>query len=245
MEKEEYYRIKELPKKVFVFILIIFFLLAIGCIGFMVLKQISFNEALALTLQSLAFMFTDEKGLTKALQVFLAIFGVIMIGWILQSILTMFFEGHFSEYLKTREFLSNIRKMRNHHIIAGGGRVGEEIARSLKLNKKQYIIIEKDVEKVKKLKEKGFIAIKGDVTDSDFSDLIEAGIKNAKYIILAMPETEKNLLMTMTAKELNPGIIVHARADNPAFVSKLKKAGANIVIVPELAAAEKFLKELN
>ena len=59
-----------------------------------------------------------------------------------------------------------------------------------------------------------------------------------------MPETEKNLLVTMTAKELNPKIDVYARSDNPAFIEKLKKAGAKLVINPELAAAEKFLETI-
>ena len=87
--------------------------------------------------------------------------------------------------------------------------------------------------------------MKGDVTDSDASDLIEAGIKNAKAIILAMPETEKNLLVTMAIKEINPDVEIYARADNQAFASRLKKAGAKVVINPEIAAAERFLKELD
>ena len=237
---KEFLNIARLPRKILMFFLIVFIILAIGSVGFMELKGVSFSGALFMTLQSMAFMFSDEMGIAKGLQVFLAIIGIVVVGWILQSLLNILFEGHLSEYLKAREFISNIRKMRKHYIIAGGGRVGEEIAINLKKNKKQYIIIEKDEVKVSKLKKKGFIVVQGDVADADSSDLIEAGIKSAKVIVLAMPETEKNLIVTMCAKELNPDIEVYARADNPAFVGKLKKAGAKVVIVPEVAAADQF-----
>ena len=236
--------VKDLPRKFLIFILLILSLFTIGTVGFMIIKDLSFSSALMRTLETLAFMFKDDTGIVKFLEIFLALFGVMLIWWIFWTSFDILISGGFSEYLKTRKFLSIITKMRNHYIIAGGGRVGEEIARELIKKKKSFIIIEKDKDKVLKLRKMGFLAIQGDVTEGDSSDLIKAGIKNAKVIILAMPETEKNLLMTMTSKELNPKIDVLARADNPAFVSKLKKAGAKVVIVPEIAAADKMISEL-
>lgn len=236
--------IEKLPRKIFVFIIILFFIFLIGTTGFVLVKGLSFKNAIMMTLQSMAFMFTEERGLAKGLQIFLAIFGVMTLGWIISNALNLILEGHFSEYLKTRTTSFNLRNMKNHYIIAGGGRVGEELAKELMQKKKECVIIEKDANKIQALNKKGFLTIHGDVTDSDFSDLIEAGIKKAKAIILAMPETEKNLLMTMTAKELNSSIEVYARADNPAYASKLKKAGAKVVINPETAAAERFIESI-
>jgi voltage-gated potassium channel len=164
--------------------------------------------------------------------------------WIFWGFFDIVSEGTLSEYLKTSRFFSSLGKMKNHYVIAGGGRVGEEMAESFSKSKKQYVIIEKDEDKVRKLKNKGYSVIHGDVEEPDSEVLNKANVKNAKTIILAMPETEKNLLVTLMAKEINPKIEVYARADNAAFVSKLKKAGAKTVIVPELAAAEKFLQEI-
>jgi Trk K+ transport system NAD-binding subunit len=45
----------------------------------------------------------------------------------------------------------------------------------------------------------------------------------------------------MIARELNKDIDIYARCDKPAFVSKLKKAGAKIVVVPEIVAADKII----
>jgi voltage-gated potassium channel len=241
-EKNAEKEINKLPKKIIIFFVLIFLLFVIGTFGFAFLNSTSVYSGFAMTLETFAFSFHGLNGIGRALEIFLATFGVITIWWILWSIFDLLLEGNLSEYLKIHKRLSNLKKMRNHYIIAGGGRVGEEIARDFSLKKKHHIIIEKDEEKVNVLKKKGFFAIVGDVTDEDV--LNEANIKNAKAIILAMPETEKNLMVTMTAKELNPAIDVYARADKASFVSKMKKAGAKIVIVPEIVAAEKFLESI-
>lgn len=241
MKKEK----PDLPKRMLIFFILLASLFGFGTISFKLIDKLSFSQAFVMTVETLAFMMKQEEGLARALQIFLAIFGVMLFWWVLWEVLDIFVEGRFSEYLKIQKFLSKLKKMKNHYIIAGGGRVGEEIAKNLDKNKKAYIIIEKDDKKIDKLKKKGFFVVQGDVTDSDSSDLIDAGIKNAKAIISTLPETEKNLLFTMSAKEINPDIEIYARADNPAFVSKLKKAGAKAVIVPELAAAKEFLESIN
>jgi len=240
---EEKLKKTDISKKIITFLLIVLSIFIIGTAGFKIMG-FSLKDSFMRTLESLSFMFQTDSGAAKVLEILLAIFGVITLGWILTNFLEIFASGGFTEYLKTSLLLSNLKKMKNHYIIAGGGRVGEEIAFKLRKDKKQYIIIEKDSNKVDKLKKKGFNVITGDVTDSDYSDLIDAGIKNAKTIISTLPETEKNLLFTMSAKEINPKIDVFARADNPAFVSKLKKAGAKTVVVPEIAAAKEFLEAI-
>jgi Trk K+ transport system NAD-binding subunit len=134
--------------------------------------------------------------------------------------------------------------MKNHYVIAGGGRVGEEIARELdKLNKK-FVIIEKDPAKVLKLRKKKYIVIEGDANDVESQILSKANIKEASVLIIAMPETEKNLLLTLMAKEIKPELDIYVRCDHPEFVSRLKKAGAKSVIVPEIVAANQFVKEM-
>jgi voltage-gated potassium channel len=241
-EKEEMQTIEKFPRRIIIFFILTLSLLSIGSIGFMLIQQVSLSHAIIMTLETMAFSFHGLTGFGRAMELFLATFGVIMIWWILWSLFDIILDGNLSEYLKIQKYLSKIRKMKNHYIIAGGGRVGEEIVRQFSLDKKQYLVIEKDEAKVSGLKKRGFFAIYGDVTDEQV--LKEANIKNAKAIILAMPETEKNLLVTMTAKELNPNIDIYARADKASFVSKLKKAGAKVVVVPEVVAAERFLESI-
>lgn len=133
--------------------------------------------------------------------------------------------------------------MKNHFIIVGGGRVGDALANRLASEKKQFIIIEKDPEKVKVLKAEKFIVIKGEESDKDA--LRKANIMGAKVLVIASPETEKNLLTLLVAKELNPNIEIFVRADNPDVLSILEKAGAKKVVVPELATVDQFMIDLD
>lgn len=233
---------KEFPRRIEIFMVLIIMLLLLGTLGFKFAAGMTFKSAFVKTLEVLAFMFTSTSPAVKALEIFLALFGVFLIWWILWGLFDMLLEGNLGEYLKISSFLSKLKKMRGHYIIAGGGRVGEDIAEHLSSEKKSYIVVEKEEPVLAKLKKKNLFAMAGDVTDE--AVLKEAGIKDAKTIILTMPETEKNLLVTIMAKELNPGIEIFARADKPSMVSKIKKAGAKIVIVPEQVAAEKFLDSI-
>ena len=74
--------------------------------------------------------------------------------------------------------------------------------------------------------------------------LIAAKIRNAKALIAVLPETEKNILVILTAKELNPKLEVYARSNRTEYVKKLKKAGADHVFMPELSCAEEIVGKL-
>lgn len=234
--------IRQFPKKILIFAVLFVSLIAIGTFGFMIFGRIGFENAILRTFESLAFIFSADSGAEKFLEIFLAIVGVMIVWWILWGLFDMLFQGNLTEYLKIHKYLSRLEKMRNHYIIAGGGRVGEEIAKDLSFRKRDFIIIERDLLTFSKLKKLGYLAIHGDVSDETI--LKKAGIERARIIVVAMPETEKNLLVTMMARDLNKDIEIYARCDKPVFVSKLKKAGAKIVVVPELVAAEKILSEM-
>ena len=76
------------------------------------------------------------------------------------------------------------------------------------------------------------------------SVLVDANVKSAKAVIAVLHESEKNVLVTLTARELSPEIVIYARADKREHEKKLKRAGANYVLVPEILCAEKIISEL-
>jgi Trk K+ transport system NAD-binding subunit len=85
--------------------------------------------------------------------------------------------------------------------------------------------------------------IHGDATDAEM--LHKAHLTGAKGLILTLPQAEKNLLIALLAKEHNPAIVIHARADTEDYVSVLRKAGVSIVVVPEIAAVDMLLKHVD
>ncbi|MEM4330421.1 MAG: NAD(P)-binding protein [Candidatus Pacearchaeota archaeon] len=235
--------IEEFPRRIKIFFWIIVLLFLFGSLGFKLLGEKTFFDALFRTAQTLAFMFKEQATISERfLEIFLAIIGVFFVWWVLWSVADMLLDGSLRKYLKTKYYEVILREMENHIIIAGGGRSGEEIAKILTEKKQKFVITDINKEVVENLRKKGYIVIEGSPDQEE--TLINAGIKKAKKLILTVPKTEVNLLATITAKELNPSIEIYARCENPKHVSKLKKAGAKIAVVPEVVAGDKLAESL-
>ncbi|MCD6404184.1 MAG: NAD-binding protein [Nanoarchaeota archaeon] len=130
--------------------------------------------------------------------------------------------------------------MRDHYIICGFGRVGSHVAKRLKKEKKKVLVIDVSEEALKEAR--GYPVIKGDCLQEKILKL--AGIKKAKAIICALGKPESNVFLTITAKHLNPSIIVGARADDADIAAKLRHAGADVIIMPEAIGGYKLAEEV-
>lgn len=115
----------DFPKRLKIFATLFILLIAFGTLTTLIIKELSFKESVDYTFETLAFMFHEEQGPAKYLEIFMAIFGVFLIWWILWSVFDTIFEKGFKDYMHTLNILKRLKKMKNHYIIAGGGRVGD------------------------------------------------------------------------------------------------------------------------
>ncbi|MEM3405841.1 MAG: NAD(P)-binding protein [Candidatus Pacearchaeota archaeon] len=236
--------IQEFPRRIKIFFFVILSILFVGTFGFKILTKETIKSSLLRTLETLVFMFKENSTISeRLLEVFLALVGVFLVWWVLWSFADLLLEGNLQKYLKTKTYSFIIKKMKNHIVIVGGGRFGEEIAKILSKKNKKFLIIESNENLVKSLRKKGYLTILGDASHE--SILKEANIETAKKLIITSPEGKTNILITLTSKELNPKLEIYSRCENPSLVSKLKKAGAKIVIVPEIIAADKIAFDLD
>ena len=232
-----------LPKQLEILFIMMFSLLLFGSIGYALFEKVSFMQGFLLTLETLAFYQVEPKNVYERIfGMFLILYGICTFWFVLWTTFGFLVEGQFSEYYGRLKLMKNVKNLKNHFIICGGGRVGEHLVEHLKNKKEKYVIIEKGDAITEDMKDKGYMVMKGDVLDERV--LIDAGIKKAKAIVAALPETEKNILITLTARELNPNIIIYARSHNADMIHKLKKAGANHVVMPELVGAEEIMKKI-
>lgn len=233
------------PKQLKIMLYLILSIIVLGVAGHMIIYQVGFIEAISLTFSSLAYLESPapEYGLAaRLLYMFLVVLGAIVIWFVLWTFFDLIVAGEFSEYYSRVNMMKKMKKTRNHYIICGGGRVGTHIADILKEKHKKYVVIEKDETTVAELSKKRIIAIDADVLEE--TTLLDAGLANAKAIIAVLPETEKNIMITLTAKEHRPDITVYARADKSEFIKKLKKAGADYIVMPELVCAEEIIDDV-
>jgi voltage-gated potassium channel len=123
-----------------------------------------------------------------------------------------------------------IAKLKEHFIICGYGRIGQEIARIFAEEGASFVIIERDQERIATANKDGHLYLQADATDDE--TLKEAGIERAHGLVVAVGNDADNVYITLSARELRPDLFVEARASSSLAETKLKKAGATRIISP-------------
>lgn len=228
-------------KKIITLLIIFLGLFVFGSAGYHFSEGIGFIKGFDYTIKTLTFKEMDLSDTGKFIHTLLVLFGAIILWFTVWTSLDVFLEGHFHKYFSEVRIMDKIKRLKNHYILCGGGRVGVHVAEELIAKKIQFVIVEKDIHLVTHLKKK-YLVYHGDALEED--TLKEVGIDKAKAMITVLPETEKNILTILTAKELNPAINIYARAHSENFVKKLKKAGADHVFLPEVSCANEIMKKV-
>ena len=127
---------------------------------------------------------------------------------------------------------SRIRKMHNHFIIAGFGRVGRQVSMEFAQREVPFLVIEKDSEALDNIVSEGWLFVQGDATDEDI--LRAAGIESAKTLVSTLPDEAHNVYLTLTARDMCKDLQIIARADYEGGEKKLFRAGANHVVTPHI-----------
>ena len=213
-----------------------FISIIIGIGGYILLEGYNFVEAFYMTMITITTAgYMEVHPLSNAGRIFTSFYLVTNIGIFFYgatAIVGLVIEGEFRNFYKNYNVKKKIGELSNHVIVCGYGRNGKQVCLELKDDKHPYLIIEKRENIVEELKQnQDTLFIDGDATEEEV--LIEAGIKTAKAIITTLPEDPDNVYVVLTARELNPGITIISRASNESSVNKLKRAGANNVIMPE------------
>jgi voltage-gated potassium channel len=123
-----------------------------------------------------------------------------------------------------------IRRLRNHYVVCGYGRMGRHVCSELDAEGADYVVVEKDASITERLAEDAVLYVAGDATSDEA--LIRAGIEHARGLITVVSSDPENVYTTLSAKTLNGKVFVVARALQDETESKLRKAGADRVIKP-------------
>ncbi len=124
-----------------------------------------------------------------------------------------------------------ISEQKDHFIICGFGRVGYQIAEELAQEKANFVVIDKDPEKIRACEEKGWLCLLGDSSAQE-EILKKAGVDKAKALIIAIDKDADAVFVAVTAKSINPNLFIIARASSQEVASKLEKVGVERVALP-------------
>ncbi|ATP20577.1 MULTISPECIES: YbaL family putative K(+) efflux transporter [Sphingobium] len=127
-----------------------------------------------------------------------------------------------------------------HVILVGYGRVGKLIAKRLAERHVQFVVIEGDPERVEEADEAGLSVVRGNALED--RHLLAAGICEARYLLIAVPEGFEGGAINEHARHLNPNLQVIARAHSDAEVAHLEALGVRHVVMGERELAGRMLQ---
>lgn len=210
--------------------------LVIGIAGFMIIEGYTIVEAIYMTVITLSTVgFKEVRPLSAGGQVFTSLLIISSFGtfaYVITILTRSLLTGELGRFLKLHRLEKKIQRLSNHTIVCGYGRNGRRAAQKLKAYGQKFVVIEMDKEIIDQyLFDQKIPYIQGDATDD--AVLQNAGIDRARSVITTLSKDADNLYAVISARSLNPNLIIISRAATESAEKKLKKAGANNVVMPE------------
>ncbi len=179
------------------------------------------------------------------------LYALILTAAILTMVLTPLISGQTARIyaLKKRRFRHETLESSNipdtglsgHVVIAGGGRVGFQIARVLKRLNMRFVVVELDHRRFEQAKHEGMSVVYGDASQEVV--LEAAGLRDAVLLIVTVPGIVEARSIIVHSKHLNAGIQVVARTSGPDDFDLLKDLGVSNVVLPEFEAGLEMMRQ--
>lgn len=128
-----------------------------------------------------------------------------------------------------------------HVVIAGGGRVGQNIAKILQRKELSFVMIEQDFRRVESLKKSGYPIVYGDASQD--AVLEAAHISNASLLLLTVPSVIGSQTITDRVRNLNSGLHIVARSIGVEHTEEMHRRGVYEVVQPEFEASLEFTRQ--
>src|SRR4030066_884282 len=221
----------ELLRRLLPVIFLVTIIISFGTIGYMLIERWSLLDSIYMTIITLSTVGYKEVGdLSTGGRLFTIILIISGVGTVLYSLSAgarFMLEGELQEAFGRRRLEKRVKELKDHYIICGFGRMGKIIGKELRNRGVEFIAIEKNPISHEK---EDLLILEGDATQDDV--LKESGIEKAKGLITVLSTDAENLYVVLSAKGLNPGLYIVARAGEEGSEQKLLRAGADRVISP-------------
>ena len=223
-------------RKLYLAIGMVLLVLLVGIVGYYTIEDYSLLDSVFMTVITVATVgYREVKELDDAGKIFtsfLIIFSIGTFAYAISVITRYVIEGEFQTYFKHYKVNKEILKLKDHVIVCGFGRNGRQACEQLRSGNEKFVAIESNPKIIATLHEdENILFIEGDATNDDV--LLEAGLERAKALITALPNDAANVFVVLTARDRNPNLKIISRASDDASEHKLKRAGANNVIMPD------------
>jgi len=203
-----------------------------GAVGFRILDHAKWLDGFYYAVTTLV-GFRDSHPASPGLKVFTMVYiitGIVVVGMAFSNLLALLLEGDLKGYFLERRMQKRLNALKDHIIVCGFGKTGFQAAWELKQVGVPFVLIEKDESKSHNARFEGELFLVGNAMDEAM--LERAGIARAKGLITTLQTDADNVLVTLTARQMNPGLSIVARSTKLGTENKLKAAGADHIVSP-------------
>jgi voltage-gated potassium channel len=169
----------------------------------------------------------------------LALGGIFTLFYFASDIVRSIVTGELHDLLGKERMDDQLKHLEGHTIVCGFGRMGKIVCDELERLKQSFVVID-TATAIGEWKYRKGLRLQADATEDEF--LRKAGIERARALIAVVGSDAANLYITLSARLLNPKILIVARAEEEEAEAKLRKVGASKVISPYLAGAHRAVQ---
>ena len=174
----------------------------------------------------------------------IAVSGIGVLFYVVTNLTASAVEGELTKSFRRKRMEKAARNSSGHYIVCGIGSVGYHIVNELSDTKRPYVLVDLSMDSIERALETFHDAtfVEGDATENNI--LLTAGIQQAKGLFAVTSDDNQNLVISLTAKDLNPNIRVVARCNAPEHSHKMRRAGADTVVSPGFIGGLRMASEM-
>ncbi len=189
-------------------------------------STVGFNEVHPLSGAGRLFTITVIVGGVGTMLYTLGIFGELLV------------DGKLADYARRRRVERSVAGLKDHFIICGYGRIGSQVYREFQGDGAPAVVVENNPQPLALLRATTIPYVEGDAASDDV--LLRAGILRARGLVSCVDSDERNVFITLTARSLNPRLLIVARSSFADSLEKLRRAGASQVVSPYQMGARRM-----
>lgn len=153
-------------------------------------------------------------------------------------------EGHLGNVFRMRRMEKAIERLSDHLIICGSSGTALYTTLELVSVQRDVVVVCENAEAAEALH--GHLPETPLVVGDPASDevLTEAGVARAAGLVACTESDKENLVITLSARQLNPSLRIVARVSDVEAEQKIRKVGADAVVSPDLIGGLRLASEL-
>lgn len=234
------------PRRVWGTLLIAVLLLGTGTVGYRWIEgpHWSYFDGFyftAITLTTIGYGETHPlDGPGRVFTVVLAYGGIFTLAYFASELVRATVTGELRAAVGRQRMDEELSTLTGHTVVCGFGRMGRIVCSELERQRKRFVVVDGSADVLAAFPFRHGLPVHGDATADEI--LRKAGIDRAKSLITVVGSDADNVYITLSARLLNPKLLIVARAEEEDADAKLRKVGANKVISPYLAGGHRAVQ---